>query len=146
LLTSSATSTLHVAHRDDCGGCSVKPVFAGSEERTIHKIWDTTLIEIYEETYEGSDSDLWEELAYDLRSTITAEERARWSASLSPVAWAQESLEIAQQDVFRYVTGDTLPPAYSALVYDRVALRLKQAGIRLAALLNRVFSSQNLPF
>jgi hypothetical protein len=141
---------LHVAHADDCGGCSVKPLYRGERARTIHKIWDTTLIREYVDAYEADDGrpdpEAWWELADDLRSEIRRKDAKRWSRDLTPLAWADESLALAKDGMFAYRSGDRLPAEYSEKAYPAVTARLKRAGVRLAALLDVIFSDEPLPF
>ena len=141
---------LHVAHADGCGGCSVKPWYGGSRSRTIHKIWDTTMIREYVDAYEADDGrpdpEAWKELAGDLRSEIRRRDVKRWSRELTPLAWANESLALAKDGMFVYRAGDPLPAGYSEKAYPVVTARLKRAGVRLAALLDVIFSDEPLPF
>jgi hypothetical protein len=95
--------------------------------------------------------------------SVTAAERALWSADLEPLAWARESLAIAREPEVEYcdLQGSTcrystdtveflpdefdaieldLTPAYEDEFGDVITQRIKQAGVRLGALLNRAFS------
>ncbi len=141
---------LHVSHVDNCGGCSVKPVYDGADNRNMHSIWDTALIEKHlVDAYSVPDADsadLWESLAFDLRMSLTNRDISKWQSKLDPVAWANESLKIAKRRrLFKYRSGETLPDNYGENTLPVIKKRLKQGGVRLAAVLNAVFSD-DLPY
>lgn len=141
---------LHVAHRDGCGGCKVRHPFPGRRKPpTIHQIWDTHLIDAYIEPYvvgRVRASRGWEELAIDLAAQIRDVDRARWNELPSPVAWADESLAIAQLEWFRAQDATRLPESYPSEVFPVLAARLQQAGVRLSRLLDRAFGEAPLDF
>jgi hypothetical protein len=82
--------------------------------------------------------------ARDLNAAITSDQAAAWAATLNPVAWAEESSREAR-DIYAELgrrPGDrsmlTLPATYTATQERRVELALARAGVRLAALLDRI--------
>ena len=149
---------LHVSHRDDCGGCSVKPTYRGESGRTMHQIWDSDIIANRIAGDRGGKRGAgsregdrgagdrtpgsWWEYADELRRSLTSEDRQRWSASLRPIEWADESLAIARSDVFSYTNDDTIPHDYDEKAIGVIDARLKQAGVRLAVLLDQIFSGR----
>ncbi len=146
---------LHVSFEDDKGGNYVAA--SGGCASSLHLVWDICIVE----SRIGSDE---EKVAAALRSEITAEDRTAWApASLDAgavAAWATESLEIATRPVVQYcfqhdggcwyspeaekLTGKRRTVEITAHYLEEEAPvvrdRLKRAGIRLAAILNAVFS------
>jgi hypothetical protein len=143
---------LHVSFDDDRGGNLV--AIMGVCWRNLHAAWDSCLVE---KTI-GPD---YERAAAQLRSEITAEDRARWTpAEIGPesvTAWANESFVIATSpgvgycvqkdgacwysaDQREYHGGDKrvvdIDDGYLAAQGPIVRERLKAAAIRLAAILN----------
>ena len=136
---------LHVSHFDGRGGTLTTPRFASDDRRHVHAIWDDVLISRHLERL-GAD---WKTYAGELRLGITERQRGDWGLVLDPVEWANESLAIAKRDdLFRFGNGERLPDGYSGDAMPVISERLRQAGIRLAALLNRIFAPDGgeLPF
>ncbi len=136
---------LHVAHPDDEGGNSVHVSFFRDNDNgklVLHKVWDTSIIERYMEqdmpagTGRGP---AWKRFAKELDSEITATQRREWSASLDPVQWANESLDLSRQHTYRVPEGGRLGPKYYEECLPVIKLRLQQGGIRLAAMLNHIY-------
>lgn len=123
---------LHVGGPDGHGGTRVEVRFDG-RPHDLHWVWDTGLIR---RQLAGGD---WRRWAQQLAASITDEERARWTRDLAPRAWADESLALARRHTDQTRDGERLPKRYLGDKIPVVALRLKQAGVRLAALLNRRF-------
>ncbi len=140
---------LHVSYQDDRGGNSVmkKDDLDGAN---LHGVWDFEIIE------RGMGSD-FSQIAADLRTQITDAERAQWKFD-SPIEWANESYQITisasteycvqQQGACWYSRDNmmlddgeprrefTASDQYLTAQKEIVVLRLKQAGVRLAAVLN----------
>jgi hypothetical protein len=141
---------LHVAHPDGRGGNRTNPHFLG-ERTKLHALWDSGLIrhqlrsdERWDrgEAGEGdpdTDSAAWNlyagELAASLPSAATI-----WKRQLDPGAWANESLKLARQYTFGVTSSQRLAEPYYDEVMPVLARRLQQAGVRLASLLDAVFS------
>jgi hypothetical protein len=147
----------HVSFEDDKGGNYITA--AGGCATNLHLVWDICIVE----SQIGSDED---EVAAELRSEITAEDRKTWAPAgldaSAVAAWATESLDIATrpavQYCFRHNGGCWYSPetqqfggALRTVDITRhyleeeapiVRERLKRAGIRLAAILNAIFSGQ----
>jgi hypothetical protein len=147
---------LHVSFEDDKGANFI--AVTGSCGFSLHLVWDICIIE----TKIGLDE---VPLAAELRSEISDGDRAAWgtpdAGAPAVAAWASESLAIATQPSVQYcyrrgdacwyalnerqfsaarrsveITGRYLEE-HAPIVRDR----LKRAGIRLAAILNSVFSN-----
>ncbi|WP_417464331.1 S1/P1 nuclease [Kordiimonas sp.] len=148
---------LHVSYADDRGGNDVLADATGCNDK-LHAVWDTCIPrdQMMERGYRlkqdrGAFGDsLWSE--------ITDAERTSWLNS-GAVDWANESYKIAQQADLGYCIMDNGVCAYSEteLTYDggtkrtvmtqdayedqfgpMVRERMKQAGVRLGALLNKI--------
>lgn len=140
---------LHVSYQDDRGGNFI--VKKGDIKRgNIHSVWDSDIIE----GRIGSD---YLQISAQLKKEITDEDRARWKYD-SPVEWANESYQITISPATEYCTQQKGACWYSAdnMMIDNgerqrelvaseqyltkhkesIELRLKQAGVRLAALLD----------
>lgn len=122
---------LHVSYEDDRGGNNVTVRFHSNPQR-LHKIWDSVLI--------GQKSGNWRRIASQLFRSITPDNRTQW-ASRSPLSWANESLEIVVQRVYDFAPGEDLADDYYRKNIQIVDERLMAAGVRLGALLNRVYGT-----
>jgi S1/P1 Nuclease len=128
---------LHAEDDGDKGGNAV-PVLGFGKRANLHSIWDTALIE-------ADDRDETD-LAKKLDARITPQLIKQWSGS-TPAAWAVESHRIAQTVGYgiletRPVAGTRPEPevidgAYRAAATQAIEMRLEQAGVRLADLLNQ---------
>ena len=127
---------LHAEDHDDKGGNEV-PVAGFGKRANLHSIWDTDFIE-------RDDSDA-RDLAKRLDARITPNLAREWSAS-QPADWANESHRIAQKVGYGMLSTtpslgtrpepEEITPAYSKAATEAIELRLEQAGIRLAEVLN----------
>ncbi len=140
---------LHISFADDTGGNDVpiRGIYGTGERRHLHYVWDTGILR-------GSlRGRTWQAYARDLANGISAGDAAAWQGS-SPIAWAQESYELTTQAAVDYCEwaadpdggSDLCRPepgprnlgvAYQTEFQDDVELRLRQAGVRLAALIER---------
>ncbi|KAK1378858.1 hypothetical protein POM88_025602 [Heracleum sosnowskyi] len=111
----------------------------------IAQVWDTMIIESYLKTVYDSDLSLFvQTLLYD---TVASSDRSSWGKCTAdqvvcPDTYALESSELACEFAYKDVTpGATLGDDYFISRLPVVEKRLSQAGILLAATLNRIFSS-----
>jgi hypothetical protein len=140
---------LHVSYQDDRGGNFVDKK-DDPDGGNIHSVWDFDIIE----QRIGSN---YSHIATELRKQITAHERASWGFD-SPVEWANESYQITISATTEYCTRQRGSCWYAAdnMMVDAgephreinvseeylstnqpfVERRLKQAGVRLAELLD----------
>lgn len=136
---------LHVVHPDGRGGNRIEVTVYG-EEMNLHSAWDWGLIEHRLEALEaargGSSPSIpaWRQWAYELRLSIEPAQVREWSSEIDPVVWATEGIEPARELTFDVQTGDALDGAYYAAALPVVERRIQMAAVRLAALLNEVFS------
>ncbi len=128
---------MHCITRDDSGG-NARLVFFLDQARAVnlHSVWDSTILR---HTLNGA-SDKVFAAAIDAR--ISSADAKRLSTG-TPEAWANESHEVAVKDAYDGVPADGAPPKlgenYVKRAEDDVRSQLAKAGLRLAALLNKIF-------
>ena len=122
---------MHVSRAEDKGGNTIQVNFLG-KGTNLHSLWDTGLLEHDQKDYK--------ELAakYD---HPTAAQLKKWQSD-QPMIWAWESYQISSK---LYQEIDALPSrAIGEEYYQQhigiVRQRIEQAGIRLAGVLNGIFS------
>ena len=117
---------LHAGRAGDRGGVDISVSYR-SETTNLHFFWDTNLVELEPGTEQ--------EVADRLTQNLTEEERLKWQAG-DPVQWTNESLMLVRS--YAYNTGPSveLSDDYVEKARPIVRIRLVQAGIRLAWLLN----------
>ncbi|MDF1657659.1 MAG: S1/P1 nuclease [Verrucomicrobiales bacterium] len=130
---------LHVGRREDQGGNRIQVEWFGEEE-TLHRVWDEDLVESRNLSYT--------EFATFL-NRLSDEEKETASAG-SYLDWAKEAKEVraqvydfgAQRSSYylNVVEPPTLSYDYRAKTLPIVRDRLQKGGLRLAALLNDIFS------
>jgi len=130
---------LHVIERNGDKGGNRRLVFF-KERKTaakLHTVWDTDLIRSY-----IAGRALWDYLEI-LDAGIAADEAKEWAAG-TPTDWANESLKVATESVYRDVPADGPPPKIDQnYIDDRRAVveqQLQRAGVRLATVLNRALA------
>jgi hypothetical protein len=117
---------LHAARAGDRGGVDISVSYRG-ETTNLHFFWDTNLVELETGT-EG-------EVAKRLTANLTEEERLKWQAG-DPIQWTNESLMLARSYAYNSGPSGELSDDYVEKARPIVRVRLAQAGIRLAWLLN----------
>ncbi|WP_310497591.1 S1/P1 nuclease [Sandarakinorhabdus sp.] len=130
---------LHLGEKDDRGGNDVRARYGAKEppRMNLHRIWDTELAE----------RALTEPPAIS-PVTITPAQRAAWTQG-TVTDWARESWEISRTRVYTGIAnlpdqcpGQTgvradIDQSYVAAATPAVRQRAAQAGVRIAAMLNR---------
>ena len=119
---------LHNGRPGDRGGNEVKVKWFG-RDTNLHAVWDSALVDEIDLSFT--------ELAARLRRHTTSADVVKyWEPN--PRVWIAESVQVRE----------TVYPAKTDLSYDyvyqhtpMVELRLKQAGVRLAAYLNELFAT-----
>lgn len=126
---------LHAGRASDRGGGTVDVCLPGGEMLNLHWVWDEHLVRARLEATGLP----WREFAASLHQQVTAVERRLW-ASTDPRDWANESWALVQEEVYGGLDADgCLIPEYGALHAYTIDRRLRQAGVRLGALLNDIF-------
>lgn len=134
---------LHVGWASDKGGNTVAVNFFDKTSE-LHAVWDTGMIARFNGSYT-----VWSQNLLDIiqnNKTLIA----YYTQTMDPSAWAQESFEYVENDVYNFDPTPTssgiaadlpyLGPHYYDHNLPIVEERLTAASIRLAALLTKVFS------
>lgn len=118
---------LHVGRGADRGGNGVSLRWFGRESN-LHRVWDSEMIDQHQLSYS--------ELA-DFLDRLSYRQVRDWQRS-EPLDWAMESFS-ARPDVYDLPENHELGYDYLERHRRLVQLRLRQAGVRLAALFERIF-------
>lgn len=123
---------LHVGLAEDRGGNSIRVKWF-RDESNLHTVWDEEIIN-------------FEQLSYseyaNFLNKYSAEEKKAWEAG-SFIDWAKESQELRPK-VYDLPENKNLSYEYGFKTKPIVELRLKQAGLRLAYVLNNIFAKSKL--
>jgi hypothetical protein len=124
---------LHAGYAHDKGGNLAQVQFNGRGSN-LHRFWDSTLVESLELDAQG--------LA---RAALALDEpqagvSAPSNSTFEPAQWAAESCQLAQAEAF--YPSRVVPSDYVQANQAVVLRRIRQAGLRLAAELNRVFEAE----
>lgn len=119
---------LHVGLAEDHGGNNVRVEWFG-KRTNLHRIWDSELINHLKLSYR--------ELGDHINRYITPAQVKIWQKN-SVIDWAEESQKLR---IACYDFGDKkkLGYNYSFRHIKTIELRLEQAGVRLAGLLNQIY-------
>ncbi|KAF3638208.1 Endonuclease 5 [Capsicum annuum] len=136
---------LHVGFIGDLGGNTI--VVRWYRRKTnLHHVWDTMIIESALKTYYKSDIML---MIQALMKNITdgwSDEVPSWEDCpklVCPDPYASESIHLACKFAYRNATpGSTLTDDYFLSRRPVVEKRLAQSGVRLAEVLNRIFTKK----
>ncbi|XP_024983985.1 endonuclease 4-like [Cynara cardunculus var. scolymus] len=135
---------LHVSFTSDEGGNTIT-VRWYKRKTNLHHVWDTDIIESAMKTFYDKDIDVMI-LAIEKNITDTwSNDISSWANCTSgqevcPDPWASESIKCSCNYAYRNATpGSTLGDDYFLSRLPIVEMRLAQAGVRLAATLNRIF-------
>ncbi|MCR8557408.1 S1/P1 nuclease [Mucilaginibacter sp. BJC16-A38] len=120
---------MHTAHTDDKGGNDFKVNWFNTPTN-LHSVWDSQLIDFQQLSYT--------EYASNINHT-TLEERREWQKA--PISqWLYESNQIAEKIYTEIKPGDTLNYKYNFTHLETLNQQLLKAGVRLAGVLNQLFS------
>ncbi|HKQ50385.1 MAG TPA: S1/P1 nuclease [Phycisphaerae bacterium] len=158
---------LHAGYKEDRGGNGIAVRFFGRQYINeakgwlvnLHNVWDDLIIERRMQLL----GDLaWEDYAQALSGEISDGQQQTWTTPTtnSIFAWTDTSYQLARVHAYRDAASsgaaspstrvrenDDLREAYYDQALPIVERRLKEGGIRLAAVLNAIFSNQDpLPF
>ena len=115
---------MHAGRGDDRGGNEQLVLWFG-EPSNLHSVWDSGLVEHSQLSF----SELAEKV-----DVATSEEVKAWQAA-TPLDWADESRALRER---AYAIGDRrLSWRYVFEFWPSVELRIEQAGVRLAGILDR---------
>ncbi|CAJ2678446.1 unnamed protein product [Trifolium pratense] len=127
---------LHVGFTGDLGGNTIT-VRWYRRKTNLHHVWDNMIIESALKKFYDSDlSDIW------LNDTSSWEHCAH-NYTACPDRYASESISLACKFAYKNATpGSTLEDEYFLSRLPIVEKRLAQGGVRLAAILNRIFTAK----
>jgi len=136
---------LHVSAMDRDAGRSTPVNFKLAEDRwlqdvSLYDVWDTLLLQVYDE---GD----WHNAIGRLAEPINEAEVRQWSRT-DLFRWANESRALSEEETFWVQRGMGLGSDYIDTATPFLEQQLRRAGVRLAAILNRVFSedASDTPF
>jgi len=119
---------MHVGREEDLGGNKINVSWFNSPTN-IHSVWDSRLIDHEKYSYT--------EYAQILNILTKEEKKNLQEGSLDD--WLFETYEIANEIYATIETGDKLSFEYPYKYKSTVELQMQRAGLRLAALLNKIF-------
>jgi hypothetical protein len=141
-----AHQPLHAGHGPDRGGNDIDDLrllefTPGKERINLHAVWDGGMIGLHEARMAWD----WQRYASELDARIDADKLARWQRG-SVYDWLEESRLLAAADAYLHADGktpvrkgDVLGDDYFAHGLPIVEMRLQQAGVRLALLLEEIY-------
>jgi hypothetical protein len=131
-MTGDLHQPLHVGLAEDRGGNSIRVKWFKTESN-LHTIWDEELIDFEKLSFTEYTNYL---------NHYSKDEKKDWEKG-SFINWAQESQDLRPK-VYDIGEGASLSYEYNYKVKPIVELRLKQAGLRLAFILNKIFNQEKL--
>ena len=133
-MTGDLHQPLHVGLAEDRGGNSIHVKWFKTDTN-LHSVWDEELVE-------------FEKLSFteyaNYLNHFTSDEKKNWETG-SFIDWAKESQDLRPK-VYDYNANESinLSYEYNYKVKPIIELRLKQAGLRLAYVLNKIFDDVKL--
>ncbi len=122
---------LHVGYAKDADGNGISVSFF-DDSMNLHQLWDYGLINHRRKP--------WSDYAKQLNQTIKLKQWEQWQ-STDPTQWATESRKLAVSNAYEVPSDGELAKDYFDRNIPVVEERLKMGGVRLATLLNEIFSS-----
>ncbi|PKI33236.1 hypothetical protein CRG98_046372 [Punica granatum] len=137
---------LHVGFASDKGANTID-VHWYTRKQVLHHVWDANIIETAEERYYNEDVEglidaIQQNISSEWADEIKAWETCSKNQTTCPDIYASEGIKAACQWAYKDATeGTVLKDEYFESRLPIVKLRLAQAGVRLAATLNRIFGT-----
>ncbi|HTV47061.1 MAG TPA: S1/P1 nuclease [Phycisphaerae bacterium] len=131
---------LHCSNRDDRGGNQCMVQFLDQHPDypyNLHYIWDTTMIEMELQQMNMTDR----QFADYLNHNITPQQAQQWTSDMNVVDWANESNALAVSCAYKGIPakGAVIDMNYVKNSTAVINMQLEKAGVRLAAVLNKIF-------
>jgi hypothetical protein len=120
---------MHIGRREDKGGNDIKLEWFGNGTN-LHSVWDTKMIEDWNMSYL--------ELADNARQLSKKQIAAIEAGTI--LDWVEEIHEITKEVYASAAAGENLRYKYSYDYFGTVRTQLQRGGIRLAKILNEIFS------
>lgn len=136
---------LHVGHTSDKGGNTID-VHWYTRKTNLHHVWDDSIIETEEQSFYDTNLDhlidaIQQNITKDWADQVPEWEDCGHDKPTCPNIYASESIKAACDWAYKDADdGSTLEDDYFLSRLPTVNLRLAQAGVRLAATLNRAFA------
>lgn len=140
---------LHVGFVGDLGGNTIN-VHWYRRKSNLHHIWDTLLIESAMKTLYSNDLRVMIDSIQNNLTDGWSDDFEQWEVCpedrvVCPGSYASEGISLACKYAYKNATpGSTLSDNYFYSRLPIVEMRLAQGGVRLAAVLNRIFSLKTL--
>lgn len=131
-MTGDMHQPLHVGLAEDRGGNSIKVKWFKTETN-LHSLWDEDLVDFEKLSFTEYASYL---------NHYTKDEKKEWEKG-SFIDWAKESQELRPK-VYDLPESGNVSYEYNYKVKPIIEQRFKQAGLRLAHVLNKIFSQEKL--
>ncbi|KHN00115.1 endonuclease 4-like isoform X1 [Glycine soja] len=137
---------LHVGFTGDLGGNTIT-VHWYRRKANLHYVWDDLIIQSALKTFYDSDLSIMiqaiqRNITDNWLNDVSTWEHCAHNYTACPNRYASESISLACKFAYRNATpGSTLKDEYFLSRLPVVEKRLAQGGVRLAAILNRIFTS-----
>ena len=129
---------LHAGYKDDLGGNRIQvvafPDTAEEQKSNLHALWDSVLIK-------HRTGGKWRDLATELAQNAPRDLVTVWESNLDSTDWANESAALTRTIYAELPSNQQVGQAYYDANIATVMRRLTAGGVRMAALLNRTFTS-----
>ncbi|CAJ2678447.1 unnamed protein product [Trifolium pratense] len=138
---------LHVGFTGDLGGNTIT-VRWYRRKTNLHHVWDNMIIESALKKFYDSDLSVMIQAIQRNISDIWLNDTSSWehcahNYTACPDRYASESISLACKFAYKNATpGSTLEDEYFLSRLPIVEKRLAQGGVRLAAILNRIFTAK----
>lgn len=123
---------LHVGIAEDRGGNTVKVKWFKTETN-LHALWDESIVDFEQLSYSEYASQL---------NHFSKDEKIKFTTGTF-LDWARESMELRSL-VYDVGAQESIGYEYHHKVKPAMELRMRQAGLRLAHILNRVFKNEKM--
>ncbi|KAF8762780.1 hypothetical protein HU200_009088 [Digitaria exilis] len=139
---------LHCGNADDLGGNTIKLHWYGRQSN-LHKVWDVNVIETaLKEFYNDDQNTMIEAINLNITEEWSNEEK-QWETCRSRTKtcadkYAMESAQLACNAYEGVEQDTTLEDDYFFAALPVVQKRIAQGGVRLAAILNTIFSGNRM--
>ncbi len=123
---------LHLGNRKDRGGGKIRLDYLGRKVN-LHYLWDGGLIDWKKESFS--------KYAKFLNNKLVESEKLDWLVDINVNSWANESRSLALKYAYPF-DSEGLSKAYILRGREILDLRMVQAGVRLADLLNQILKTK----
>ncbi|POO03672.1 S1/P1 nuclease [Trema orientale] len=146
MCVTTTTTPLHMGYLGDYGGNLIKVVWYDNQTN-LHRVWDDKIIESALTSFYNSDLTNMIQTIQQYIENSWSNDASSWgicanNQTVCPDPYASESVIAACKFAYPNATaGSTLGDQYFLSRLPVVERKLAQGGVRLAATLNRIFSS-----